>query len=467
MTSVAEETAEQERWRARLRRPMPAYDRLLANEFDPPDAQHARAARKLGDTLRLAALNVPYYRNLFGRQADKAPRSEPLRLLSSLPVLTKQDVRNHRPVLMAERRPAGEGRVDWRFSSGTTGRPVAVLHSFRSTRMFSLLKQREYRWFRLNPAGTFAAIRLSAHLPRGLDGREARSGETVHAETWPYLDDFVTGPFLGISAMTPAAERIAWLNERRPDYLMAYSETLEHLAFAARAEPRAPRLEAMIAISEQLTPGMRSVVEHTFGGPVHQNYGLNEIGLVAARCESGRYHVHSEHCYVEIVDDCGNACAPDETGRIVVTGLSNYAMPLIRYDTSDLAEAVAGPCACGRSLPSFGQIVGRYSRAAYLPPGIIGPVLQLRSAIEDMPALLTKNLREFQIHHARDNHVEVRVVTDAPMPDAFLTRLRASWTNASGRSADTFSVRYVDAIERSPGGKFQVFISDFMPPPDR
>ena len=42
-------------------------------------------------------------------------------------------------------------------------------------------------------------------------------------------------------------------------------------------------------------------------------------------------------------------------------------MPLIRYDTGDLAQAVEGPCPCGRTLPSFGEIAGRYRRFAGLP----------------------------------------------------------------------------------------------------
>ena len=46
---------------------------------------------------------------------------------------------------------------------------------------------------------------------------------------------------------------------------------------------------------------------------------------------------------VEIVDENGRPSAPGSTGAIVVTDLKNAAMPLLRYDTDDTAEAVAGP----------------------------------------------------------------------------------------------------------------------------
>ncbi len=50
---------------------------------------------------------------------------------------------------------------------------------------------------------------------------------------------------------------------------------------------------------------MRTHIERSFGVPAHQNYGLNEVGLVAARCEAGRYHVHAENCHVEIIGEDG------------------------------------------------------------------------------------------------------------------------------------------------------------------
>src|SRR5262245_47593027 len=109
---------------------------------------------------------------------------------------------------------------------------------------------------------------------------------------------------------------------------------------------------------------MRRHIEATIGAPVEQGYGLNEIGVVATRCSAGRYHVHIDHCHVEILDDDGEPCPPGESGRLIVTGVRNLAMPLIRYDTGDIATSVPGPCSCGLTLPAFGDLVGRYSRIA-------------------------------------------------------------------------------------------------------
>jgi phenylacetate-CoA ligase len=465
MTSIAEERAEQQRWMRLIRRPVPAYDRLLENEFDTLEHHHARLNKVLGAVLRFAAREVPHYLDALRRAAADVAVRDATQLLAAMPVMSKLDVQDAGAKIRSRNMPPGEQRAAWWKSSGTTGRPTLVLHSKRSVRMFSLLAQRSARWHRLDPTGTFADMRIPSLLPRRRDGSEVRPGETVRLPVWRDAADFTTGPFVGVSIMTPVEDRIQWLRRERPDYLMTYPETLELLALSSGDERPVESLKAVIAISEQLTPSMRACVERRFGTPVHQVYGLTEIGLAATRCEAGRYHVNNEHCVVEILDEKGRPCPPGETGRIVITGLSNLAMPLIRYDTGDLAEVAAGPCPCSRTLPVIGEIVGRYGRIAFLPPGTMGPIVALRAAIETMDLDLARNLREFQIHQYIDHRLELRLVVRSPLPDAFFALLRAEWAKVSAPSGPALNILIVDQIAKS-GKKAEVFTSDFFPARD-
>ena len=463
MTSLAEERAEQLRWTSRLRRPMPDYDRLVENEFRPPEEQNAQSARGLGAMLRFAVREVPYYRNRVRSSDADALRDDPLSALAALPVLSKLDVMDAGRALMAERLPPGEkvGSL-WR-SSGTTGRPISVVYSQRSGLMFNFLAQRSSRWHRLDPSGTFAEMRIPSLLSRGADGHELASGETDRRPYWRTMEHFATGPYVATSVIAPAEQLIEWLRRERPDYLMTYSETLELLARASGDERPVDSLKAVVAISEQLTPSMRAYTERRFGTPVHQVYGLMEFGLVGARCDAGRYHIHNEHCLVEIIDESGRPCEAGQTGRVVITTLTNVVMPLIRYDTGDLAEAVSGQCPCNRTLPSLGDIVGRYSRIAFLPPQTMARVAALRETIENMPTELARDLREFQIHQFADNRMELRFVARSAPPDAFFEHLRAEWAKVADQGEPELAMRRVDEIPRSPGGKTEVFTSDFMP----
>lgn len=466
MTSYSEEKAEQQKWTACLRFPVPAYDQLLENEFKDAEQQRIDIARSLGKMLRFASRQVPYYREGLSQTNAEMAGHDPTKLLVQLPILKKLDVQDNVRALRAKKLPPRDRPIGWSSSSGTTGRPTRVLHSMFGARMYGFLLQRGCRWFRLDPSRKFATMRTPDQLPRVKGSGKMENGGIVNLQNWPHMEPFDTGPFAGINIFTPVEERLEWLRRERPDYLATYSESLEHLGFAAGAERPVEGLKAIIAISEQLTPSMQTYVERVFGAPVYQHYALSEIELVATRCEAGRYHVHREHCFVEVVDENGRACPPGETGRIVVTSLTNFAMPLLRYDTGDLAEAKAGTCSCNRTLPSFGDIVGRYSRVSHLPDGTLPSVFALRDAIESMPADLMHGLREFQIHQFRDRHMELRIVARSPMPSEFYTRIREVWAELEADSKHELTFCYVDELARSASGKCEVFTSDFMPAAD-
>jgi phenylacetate-CoA ligase len=88
-------------------------------------------------------------------------------------------------------------------------------------------------------------------------------------------------------------------------------------------------------------------------------YSSDEAGYIALQCPEGEhYHVQSESLLLEVLDAAGSACMPGQVGRVIVTTLNNFAMPLVRYDTGGDAE-VGPPCACGRGLPVLRSLVER------------------------------------------------------------------------------------------------------------
>lgn len=468
MTTREQELLEQSRWRARSKSEMGPYDALVANEFDTPEAQVARIAVPLQRLLRIAGRHVPFYRERFATLGIDPESHDPFEALSRLPVLRKQDVHEQATALVAEEFPEPGDRIaNHTVSSGTTGRPTRIHHSARSWRMFGVLKQREYRWFRFDPEQALVSIRLASQLSPKPDGTRLADREMLKKPAWGHVGTaFQTGPHLHFNVTNPVEDQLRFLRTQKPRYLLSYPETLEHLAFAAAPERPVESIRSVVAVSEQLTPGMRRHIARSFGATVQQNYGLNEIGLVAVRCEAGRYHVHTEHCHVEILDDAGQHVGPGQTGRIVVTSLTNTAMPLLRYDTGDLAQAVEGDCPCGRSLPAFGEVAGRYSRIAFLPEGTLGLVGSLSAAVEEMPAEHAQGLRQIQIHQYRDNRFQLRVAATGPLPPEFAQTVRQAWALATAATRHPLDLVELREIPRPPGGKFQVFTSDFMPAQD-
>ena len=462
-TTLEEERQEQRRWTLRpAHAGSKVFDRLVENEFSDPAEIDAATATGLCRVVAHAVATVPYYVSLFRRlrlaPADIAGAAD----LRRLQVMGKAELRQDRERLRSRQLPKGERIHGWFASSGTTGQPTRVLHTEGSNRMFTYLVQRQFRWFRFDPAGMFAIVRPPHSLPPRRDGKPHGADATGRLRHWRYVGAFFrTGPLAYASANLPGEHLLAWLAKVRPAYLQSYSETLEQLALACDGRWPVDSLRGAQAIAQQLTPSMRARVESTMGVPVAQAYGLNEIGMVAARCATGRYHVHAEHCVVEIVDDDGMPAASGTIGRVVVTGLKNPAMPLIRYDTGELAEAVEGPCPCGRTLPSFGAIQGRYSRIAQLPEGTAPLVRTFREKVSHLPVAALVGLRQFQLHQSHDMSFELRLVTVGEPPARLTAALAGAWRD-SGGARFPFRIVQVESIPLPSGGKFQDFTSDFM-----
>ena len=104
----------------------------------------------------------------------------------------------------------------------------------------------------------------------------------------------------------------------------------------------------------------RELIERVFGAPVFNRYGSREVGDMACECDQHRgLHVSTPTHYIEIVRDGGTAARPGEIGEVLVTLLTNFAMPLIRYRIGDLAAWSEEPCTCGRAWPLLKSVVGR------------------------------------------------------------------------------------------------------------
>jgi phenylacetate-CoA ligase len=466
MTTYEEELQEQRKWRLKPDwADYPGFDELVADEFLTHEKQGAFVDKRLRDFIGFSAMQVPFYRRQWQELGIDIRDIRGLADLSRLPILTKHDIQAHFNDLLPHQTPPGHQAKYKIKSSGTTGEPVTVAHSGISRSFHALFKQRQLRWFRYDPMGLLAQIRPPQDLPTNAAGEPLQKGETCSEAGWPFVGKiFHTGRFIGFNDHNTAEDKVAWLEKHQPDYLLGQSAQLEQLALAAKDIGFTFRLKGIEAISQQLTPDMAAVIESVFGAPVHMNYGLNEAGLVAVRCPEGdRYHIHTEHCITEIVDQDGVPCKPGESGRLLVTVFGNLAMPLIRYDTDDLAEVSEGPCPCGRTLPTFREIHGRYRRTALLPPGVWDYWVTLQRFLGETSIEELANLQQYQLHHHRDGSFTLNVVAAGDLHPAFREKIREYWRRGKEGEPAPLTIELLDEIYRRPGGKFQNFISDFFP----
>ena len=125
-------------------------------------------------------------------------------------------------------------------------------------------------------------------------------------------------------------------------------------------------VRAVIAISESVNEYTREAVRRYFGVPVVSRYSNLENGIIAQQKSggSGAYTVNTASYVVEILKmDSDEQAEPGQAGRIVVTDLFNYGMPLIRYDTGDIGS-FAGDSKNTRDV-LLANVEGRRSDALY------------------------------------------------------------------------------------------------------
>lgn len=403
------------------------------------EALSQRQLCQLKQLLRHAADTVPHYRAaLQGMEIDRLDWPA----FRSLPILKRQVLQQNFTALRATQVPPKHGAVTEGLSSGSTGTPVRFLQTAVTQHFWNALTLREHLWQARDFTGKLAAIRIKVE-----EGRWPDWGA-------PAAQVFKTGPGATLNVRTDVEAQIDWLQRENPDYLITHASNLQALAeLSIRRGILLPGLRQARTYSEALRPDLRESVRAAWGVDVADVYSCEEAGYIALQCpQHEHYHVQSENLLVEILDDAGQPCSPGETGRVVITTLHNFAMPLIRYELGDYAE-VGEPCNCGRGLPVLTRIHGRRRNMIVLPDG--------RRHWPSMPAAMWHSvapIAQFQVTLTGIGSLDVRYVMARALAADEIARLERLLAERFGH-AFHISWSRVDDISRGAGGKYEDFIS--------
>lgn len=119
-------------------------------------------------------------------------------------------------------------------------------------------------------------------------------------------------------------------------------------------------LKTLTCGGDQLLPEVRSRMERFFGVPVTDVYAMSEVGILASKCHRGQLHLHTPFNVLESVNEAGEKVFEGEVGNLLVTHLTNTAMPLIRYETGDRGRIdTTSNCPCSVALPILITLEGR------------------------------------------------------------------------------------------------------------
>jgi phenylacetate-CoA ligase len=324
------------------------YREYLRTERASRAEVEERQRESLGRLLRHASAHVPYYRETCAALPIRFADEQPGVYLRALPVMTKAVMRAEPNRFTADDSARFQPTI--RTSSGTTGEPFRFLMSRASRSSQWACIYRQWHVGGWEPGDRIAWL-----------GGTSISPSTHAIMRWAYgqLNNWLT---LSAFEMSPA-NMDRWLQQiqdQRIRFMHAYPSSAMVLAEHVIARGMTPRLASITTSAELLHSHQREVIERAFSCPVNDLYGANDGGAFAYQCERREgFHVVAERAVVEILRPDGTPAGPGESGRIVSTDLTNYAMPFIRYETGDEAAWATEPCPCGRGLPLLQSIFGR------------------------------------------------------------------------------------------------------------
>ena len=359
-----------------------------------------------------------------------------------VPTLPRRDLQARADSLWAARLPAGHGARLTQSTTGSTGRPLRFGNSEHAQFVAAGLMLREHLWRRRDARGRLAIVRASAR-----EGEYATWGAPV-AELWE------TGPALVLDVRHDVDAQIERLRAFAPDYLLTYASNAHALARRVLERGIADlRLRELRVFGELCRPDLAELCREAFGADLSDAYSAEETGPIASQCpEQGRYHVHADSVLLEVLDERDRPCPPGSLGRVVVTPLHNFAMPLLRYDLGDYAAA-GEPCACGRALPVLARIAGRRRNMLRLPGGGSRWPSFPASVWLPFPAITRVQLAQLAL-----DRVEVRVEATRDLEAGERARLFEVLGRRLGADL-RFDLRRVERIGRADDHKFEDFVS--------
>jgi phenylacetate-CoA ligase len=421
------------------------FDPISAPDFLPPNRLRELQLERLKNIVAHAFHHVALFRSRMQERGVEPGDIRSLDDIARLPFSEKTDLRDAYPFgLFAT--PMSE-IVRLHASTGTTGKPIVVAYTQPDLEVWTNVMCR-----------SFAACGL-------------HRGDIIQNAYGYGLFTGGLGAHYGAEALGATVIPISGGNTQRQIMVLkdfnvtaicctpSYFLHLIDQASACGLNLKNLPLRAGIFGAEPWTESMRQRIEQESGIKAYDIYGLSEIigpGVaVECPCQAGP-HLFEDFFYPEVIDSAtGQPCPDGIEGELVLTTLSKYAMPMIRYRTRDLTSLVAEPCGCGRTLRRIRRISRRCDDMIIIrgvnvyPAQIETALLKIEGTLPHYQIILTreKGLDEMEVQVEVTNDVFSDTVGGLEQLQANLSKSIESTTGLRPR------VRLIQAhsIARSEG----------------
>jgi len=386
---------------------------------------------------------VPYYGELLKELNLKLNPRDTLR---RLPVLTKQVIRSNFDSLQS--RDNSRRNCQFNTSGGSTGEPLQLVQDDEFRDMSAAL-----RWLNQHQLGCEVG---APHVYLWGSERDLESG--VGSRKSRFFNWLTNSSWMNAFRMSPAAMRgfVDSLSERPPCLIIAYAQAMYELAqFVEQEQLRVAPQRAVLSSAGTLYGFMREKISRVFGCEVYNLYGSREVSDIAWELpgSTGLWAPPWAN-FMEIVDETGAPVADGTEGNILITCLTNYAMPLVRYSIGDRGALLPRNESPG-GVQILSHVAGRNvdvfrRRDRTLVDGeYFTHLLYFRNWV-----------KKFQVVQKTTEHMVFKVVSrNGRPPERELDEIADRCRLAMGADC-TVEFDFVEELTALPSGKFRYTISE-------
>lgn len=254
--------------------------------------------------------------------------------ITRLPVLKKAEVIQNRDTLLAD--TVDKSTIRLGHTGGSTGTPVSFYYDDYKMELMRAGMSRSYMGSGWRPGQKI------------LNFWGAKQDIKTNTLAKRYKDFIAAEKTIGAYEYTET-ELNHWvqtIREYQPVLIQGYASILAELAtFILDNKISMPNsLLGVYSTAEVLYDRQRQSMQTAFRCKVYNQYGCREIPNIAVECQHGNMHVFTDMVNLESVNI-------DNEDKLIITSLTNYLMPMIRYENGDTGKLKAGQCSCGSPFP--------------------------------------------------------------------------------------------------------------------
>lgn len=424
------------------------YLDLVRHEWDSRGEIEKLRNRRLIHLLQYAYTHVPYYRDILEKSEviDHRGRID-IRNFHRVPFLTKEIIRAQGERLLS---------CEWKqrktiqnSSGGSTGAPV---NFYQDQAMWDANMGNKLFYLHMNgkePGEPEVKLWGSERdIFTGSIGLKAK------LSNWVYNRRLLNSFKMSEDQMRRYAVE---LTSFRPKLLWAYVDSAFELArFIQRKGLNVYNPPVIMLTAGTLHDDVRQQIQDAFPrSSIINQYGSREVGDIACECPSHQgLHVFEYFQYLEVVDERGEEVADGVMGENVVTLLTNYSMPLIRYRIGDTSVKKPGSCTCGRKLRLLERVTGRVTDHFKTPDGTLihGEYFTHLFYHQDW-------VKKFQVVQEDYRRVVVRVVAQGRVNEVAVRDVTKKIRLVMGEDC-VVEWQYLDEISPSQSGKYLYTLSN-------